>query len=231
MNPSKMYKHHRFPPEIIQHAVWLHHRFNLSHRDIEDLLAKRRIAVSYEAIRLWCNKFGPRFARNLRRKHQGFGDTFFIDEVFLKIQGKQHYLWRAVDQDGEVVDVFLQKRRDGKAAKRFFKRLLRNHQGEPRKIVTDKLGSYGVAHRELIPETIHDTSRYANNRAELSHEPTRVRERGMRKFKSIEQAQRFLGAHAAVYNLFNLGRHLISAENYQYFRLRAFATWEKLVAM
>ena len=231
MNPSKMYKHHRFPPEIIQHAVWLHHRFNLSHRDIEDLLAKRRIAVSYEAIRLWCNKFGPRFARNLRRKHQGFGDTFFIDEVFLKIQGKQHYLWRAVDQDGEVVDVFLQKRRDGKAAKRFFKRLLRNHQGEPRKIVTDKLGSYGVAHRELIPETIHDTSRYANNRAELSHEPTRVRERGMRKFKSIEQAQRFLGAHAAVYNLFNLGRHLISAENYQYFRLRAFATWEKLMAM
>ena len=231
MNPSKMYKHHRFPPEIIQHAVWLYHRFNLSHRDIEDLLAKRRIAVSDEAIRLWCNKFGPRFARNLRRKHQGFGDTFFIDEVFLKIQGKQHYLWRAVDQDGEVVDVFLQKRRDGKAAKRFFKRLLRNHQGEPRKIVTDKLGSYGVAHRELIPETIHDTSRYANNRAELSHEPTRVRERGMRKFKSIEQAQRFLGAHAAVYNLFNLGRHLISAENYQYFRLRAFATWEKLVAM
>ena len=149
----------------------------------------------------------------------------------MKIQGKQHYLWRAVDQDGEVVDVFLQKRRDGKAAKRFFKRLLRNHQGEPRKIVTDKLGSYGVAHRELIPETIHDTSRYANNRAELSHEPTRVRERGMRKFKSIEQAQRFLGAHAAVYNLFNLGRHFISAGNYQYFRLRAFATWEKLVAM
>ena len=231
MNPSKMYKHHRFPPEIIQHAVWLYHRFNLSHRDIEDLLAKRRIAVSYEAIRLWCNKFGPRFARNLRRKHQGFGDTFFIDEVFLKIQGKQHYLWRAVDQDGEVVDVFLQKRRDGKAAKRFFKRLLRNHQGEPRKIVTDKLGSYGVAHRELIPETIHDTSRYANNRAELSHEPTRVRERGMRKFKSIEQAQRFLGAHAAVYNLFNLGRHLISAENYQYFRIRAFASWKKAVAI
>ena len=226
-----MYKHHRFPPEIIQHAVWLYHRFNLSHRDIEDLLAKRRIAVSYEAIRLWCNKFGPRFARNLRRKHQGFGDTFFIDEVFLKIQGKQHYLWRAVDQDGEVVDVFLQKRRDGKAAKRFFKRLLRNHQGEPRKIVTDKLGSYGVAHRELIPETIHDTSRYANNRAELSHEPTRVRERGMRKFKSIEQAQRFLGAHAAVYNLFNLGRHLISAEIYRYFRIRAFASWKKAVAI
>jgi putative transposase len=149
----------------------------------------------------------------------------------VKIQGKQHYLWRAVDQDGEVVDVFLQKRRDGKAAKRFFRRLLRKHQGEPRKIVTDKLRSYRVAHRELIPETIHDTSQYANNHAELSHERTRVRERGMRKFKSIQQAQRFLGAHAAVYNLFNLGRHLVSAEHYRYFRLRAFASWEKAVAM
>ena len=232
MNSSKsIYKRHRFPPEIIQHTVWLYHRFNLSHRDIEDLLAKRGIAVSYEAIRLWCNKFGPRFARRLRRNHQGFGDTFFIDEVFVKIQGKQHYLWRAVDQDGEVVDVFLQKRRDGNAARRFFRRLLRVHQGEPRKIVTDKLRSYGVAHRELIPETIHDTSQYANNRAELSHEPTRVRERGMRKFKSMKQAQRFLGAHAAVYNLFNLGRHLVSVENYRYFRMRAFATWERAVAV
>ena len=226
-----MYKRHRFPVEIIQHAVWLYHRFNLSHRDIEDLLAKRGVGVSYEAIRLWCNKFGPKFARRLRRNHQGFGDTFYIDEVFVKIHVKQHYLWRAVDQDGEVVDVFLQKRRDGKAAKRFFKRLLKNHHGEPRKIVTDKLRSYGVAHRELIPESIHDTSQYANNRAELSHEPTRVRERGMRKFKSMKQAQRFLGAHAAVYNLFNLGRHLVSAENYRHFRLRAFATWEKAVAI
>jgi|TARA_Y100000031_G_scaffold24667_1_gene26424 putative transposase len=136
-----------------------------------------------------------------------------------------------VDQDGEVVDVFLQKRRDARAAKRFFRRLLRKHQGEPRKIVTDKLKSYGVAHRELIPETIHDTSQYANNRAELSHEPTRVRERGMRRFKSMNQAQRFLNAHAAVYNLFNLGRHLVSAENYRYFRTRAFVSWEKAVAI
>ena len=174
---------------------------------------------------------GPGFARRLRRKHQGFGDTFFIEEVFLKIQGKQHYLWRAVDQDGEVVDVFLQKRRDARAAKRFFKRLLKKLKGEPRKIVTDKLRSYGVAHRELIPDSIHDTSQYANKRAELQHQPTRMRARGMRKFKSMHQAQRVLGAHAAVYNLFNLGRHLISAENYRYFRLRAFATWAKVVAI
>jgi len=228
---NSIYKRHRFPPEIIQYAVWLHHRFNLSHRDVEDLLAERDITVSYEAIRLWCNKFGAKYAQRLRRQHQGYGDTFFIDEVFVKIQGEQHYLWRAVDQDGEVVDVFLQKRRDGKAAKRFFKRLLKSHGGEPRKIVTDKRGSYRVAHRELIPEVIHDMSQYANNRCELSHEPTRVRERGMRKFKSMNQAQRFLGAHAAVYNLFNLGRHLVSAENYRYFRLRAFSTWEKAVAI
>ena len=226
MSRSKsLYKRHRFPSEIIQYAVWLYHRFNLSHRDIEDLLAERGITVSYESIRLWCIKFGPKYARRLKRKHQGYGDTFFIDEVFVKIGGKQHYLWRAVDQDGEVVDVFLQVRRDGAAAKRFFKRLLKAHHGEPRKIVTDKLRSYGVARRELIPDTIHDTSRYANNRAELSHQPTRVRERGMRRFKSSRQAQRFLSVYAAVHNLFNLGRNLVSAKHYRMFRQRAFASW------
>ena len=226
MSRSKsLYKRHRFPSEIIQYAVWLYHRFNLSHRDIEDLLAERGITVSYESIRLWCIKFGPKYARRLKRKHQGYGDTFFIDEVFVKIGGKQHYHWRAVDQDGEVVDVFLQVRRDGAAAKRFFKRLLKAHHGEPRKIVTDKLRSYGVARRELIPDTIHDTSRYANNRAELSHQPTRVRERGMRRFKSSRQAQRFLSVYAAVHNLFNLGRNLVSAKHYRMFRQRAFASW------
>ena len=230
MNKSNIYKRYRFPSEIIQYAVWLYYRFNLSHRDIEDLLAERGVNVTYEAIRLWCIKFGPKYASRLKRKHRGYGDTFFIDEVFVRIDGKQHYLWRAVDQDGEVVDVFLQKRRDGAAAKRFFKRLLKTHQDEPRKIITDKLRSYGVAHRELIPDTIHDTSQYANNRAELSHQPIRVRERGMRRFKSIVQAQRFLGVHSAVYNLFNLGRHLISAKNYRLFRLRAFASWLSAVA-
>jgi putative transposase len=166
----------------------------------------------------------------LKRKHQGYGDTFFIDEVFVKINGKQHYLWRAVDQDGEVVDVYLQACRDGTAAMRFFKRLLRSHAGEPRKIVTDKLRSYGVAHRELMPGVIHDNSRYANNRAEQSHEATRVRERGMRRFKSVGQAQRFLGARAAVSNLFNLGRHLVRAQHYRDLRLSAFAEWDRAVA-
>jgi putative transposase len=226
MNKSTMYKRYRFPPDVIQYAVWLYFRFNLSHRDIEDLLAQRGIIVTHESIRLWCNKFGSKFAARLRKRHQGYGDTFFIDEVFLKIKGEQHYLWRAVDQDGEVVDVFLQKKRDGKAAKRFFKRLLKKHKGEPRKIVTDNLRSYGVAHRKLIPESIHDTEKYANNRAELSHQPTRVRERVMRRFKSVKQAQRFLSTHTAVYNLFNLGRHMISAETYRYFRLRSLASWK-----
>jgi putative transposase len=138
-------------------------------------------------------------------------------------------LWLAVDQDGEVVDVYLQEKRDGAAAKRFFKRLLRSHGGEPRKIVTDKLRSYGVAHRELIPEAIHSTKQYENNRAEQSHEATRVRERGMRKFKSVKQAQRFLGVHAAVSNLFNLGRHLIKAEHYRNLRIGAFADWSRAV--
>jgi len=224
------YKRHRFPPDIISYAVWLYYRFNLSHRDIEDLLAERGITVSREAIRLWCIKFGAIYTRRLKRRHQGYGDTFYIDEVFVKINGKQHYLWRAVDQDGEVVDVFLQARCDGAAAKRFFKSLLRRHGDEPRKIVTDKLRSYGVAHRELMPDVIHDTSRFANSRAEQSHESTRVRERGMRRFKSIGQAQRFLGAHAAVSNLFNLGRHLVSAKHYRDLKISAFNDWGKVVA-
>jgi len=224
------YKRHRFPPDIISYAVWLYFRFNLSHRDIEDLLAERGITVTRESIRLWCIKFGAIYTRRLKRNHRGFGDTFYIDEVFVRINGKQHYLWRAVDQDGEVVDVYLQAKRDGAAAKRFFRRLLRSNSGEPRKIVTDKLRSYGVAHRELIPETIHSTEQYENNRAEQSHEATKVRERGMRRFKSVRQAQKFLGAHAAVSNLFNLGRHLVSANHYRKLREGALSEWSKAVA-
>ena len=192
------YKRHRFPPEIISYAVWLYYRFNLSHRDVEDLLAEREITVSYESIRYWCIKFGLKYSGRLKRRHQGFGDTFFMDEVFVKIGGVQHYLWRAVDQDAEVVDVFLQKSRNATAAKPFFKRLFKNHKGKPRKIVTDKLASYGVAHRELSPDIIHDKRQYANNRSELSHQPTRVRERVMRRFKSPNQAQRFLDSYSCL---------------------------------
>ena len=223
---KNIYKRYRFPPAIIQHTVWLYHRFNLSHRDIEDLLAERGIIVSHESIRKWCIKFGPVFAKRIRKRHGGYGDTLYIDEVFVKINGVQKYLWRAVDQDGDVVDVYLQERRDGPAAKRFFRRILKATKAEPHRINTDKLRSYGVAHREVMARADHNTNQYANNRAELSHQPTRVRERGMRRFKSIEQAQRFLDVHAAVYTLFNLGRHLISAATYRLFRARAFACWD-----
>jgi len=224
------YEHHRFSPDIISYAVWLYYRFNLSHRDIEDLLAERGINVSYESIRLWVNKFGAKYARKLNRRHGGYGDTFYIDEVFIKINGKQHYLWRAVDQDGEVVDVYLQSKRDGAAAKRFFKRLINKHRNEPRMVVTDKLRSYPVAHREIIPDTIHVTDRYANNRAEQSHESTRVRERVMSRFKSMVQAQRFVAVHAAVHNLFNLGRHLVKAKHYRNYRTSAFNEWNRVVS-
>jgi putative transposase len=186
--------------------------------------------VSYEAVRLWCNKFGPLFSKRIKRRHPGFGDTFFIDEVFVTIARRRHYLWRAVDQDGDVVDVYLQTRRDAAAAKRFFRRLLRSHGKSPWQIVTDKLGSYGVARRQLMPATIHDTGRYANTRAELSHQPTRARERGMRRFSSPAQAQRFLSAHAVVYSLFNLQRQLVSAAFYRLRRARAFERWNEAVA-
>lgn len=242
------YKRHRFPPDIISYAVWLYYRFNLSHRwcagpFIEDLLAERGITVSREPIRLWSIKFGAIYARRLKRKHRGCDDTFHIDEVFVKIiNGKQHHLWRAVDQEslphersecsgyGEVVDVYLQAKRDGAPAKRFFKRLLRSHSSEPRKIVTDKLRGYDVAHREPTPETNHSTEQYENNRAEQSHEATTVRERGMRNFKSVRRARQFLGTHAAVANLFNLARRLVRTQHYRDLRISAFADWERVVA-
>ena len=167
---SSMYKRHRFPPEIIQYVVWLYHRFNLSARDIEDLMAERGIAVSYESIRLWCIKFGSKYTKRLKRRHCGYGDTFYVDEDFVKIRGVHYYLWRAVDQDGEVVDVYLQERRDATAARRFFNRFL-NSGGTPRKIITDKLRSYGVAHRSLIPEVRHKAICQQSSRAFPSTHP------------------------------------------------------------
>jgi putative transposase len=202
----------------------------LSHRDIEDLLAERGIIVSRESIRLWCIKFGAIYTRRLRRNHRGYGDTFYIDEVFISINGKRHYLWRAVDQDGEVIDVYIQVKRDGAAARRFFRRLLKRHGDGSRKIVTDKLRSYGVAHEELIPEKLHSTKVYENNHAEQSRESTRVREQCMRTFKSFRQAQQLLTAHAAIANIFNLGRYLIRAETFRHLREGAYAEWRRAFA-
>ena len=169
------YHRHRFPPDIISHAVWLYHRYCMSFRDVEDLLAERGIIVSYETVRQWCGKFGPDYARQLKRRQGRLGETWFLDEVFVTINGQRQYLWRAVDQDGDLIDILVQPRRDGRAARRFFRRLLKSQRQEPVRLVTDKLGSYRVAHRDLMPLVTHDTRRYANNRADLAstHATTR----------------------------------------------------------
>ena len=181
--------------------------------------------VTYEAIRLWCLKFGPEYARVLKRRQGRLGDTWHFDELFLTIQGRRQYLWRAVDQDGDVIDILLQPRRDRRAAARFFRKLLKGQGCVPRKMVTDKLRSYAAAHRTIMPSVAHDTSQYANNRAEVSYEPTRQRERGMRRFKSMAQAQRFLSVHGFTQNFFRVGRHLLRATNYRILRARAFVVW------
>jgi putative transposase len=224
--PDPRYRH-RFPSEVISGAVWLYHVFSLSFRDVELLLAERSIVVSYETVRRWSKKFGQSFANCLRRRRPRPGDKWHLDEVFIRIQGVQHYLWRAVDQDGVVLDILVQPRRDAKAAKRFFRRLLNGLQYVPRVIVTDKLRSYGVARRQLLPKVEHRQSRYLNNRAENSHRPTRRRERQMQRFKSPEQAQDFLSAHSFIYGHFHPRRHRLTATTYRAIRTQAFNAWLK----
>ena len=224
--PPDPHFRHRFPAEIISNAVWLYHVFSLSLRDVELILAERGV-VSYETVRRWCKKFGASFADRLRRRRPRPGDKWHLDEVFIRIQGVQHYLWRAVDQDGVVLDILVQPRRDAIAAKRFFKRLLKGLQYVPRVLVTDKLRSYGVAQRQLLPGVEHRQSRYLNNRAGNSHRPTRRRERQMQRFKSSEQAQDFLSAHSFIYGHFRPRRHLLSATDYRTIRSEAFDTWQQ----
>ncbi|HEX4807764.1 MAG TPA: IS6 family transposase [Bryobacteraceae bacterium] len=225
-NGGARYVGHRFPPEIISYAVWVYHRFC----DVEDLLAERGIIVSYETIRIWCQKFGPGYSRRLKRRQGRLGDSWHLDEVFIRINGQQYYLWRAVDQDGDVIDILVQPRRDQRAAERFFRRLLRGQGKEPFRIITDKLRSYSAAMRTILGAVAHDTERYANNRAEASHQPTRQRERHMRRFKSAGQAQRFLWLHGLVQNLFRVGRHLLKATNHRLLRSRSFTVWQAVTA-
>ena len=195
MTTPSPYRGFRFPAEVIEHAVWLYHCFSLSLRDVETILATRGVVVSYETIREWCLRFGRLFANALKRRRAKPGDKWFLDEVFIRIRGKLHYLWRAVDQNGHVLDILVQSRRNTDAAKRFFRKLLRGLQYVPRVIVTDKLRSYAAAKREIIPGVEHRQSKYLNNRAEVSHQPTRRRERQMQRFKSPRHAQQFLSAH------------------------------------
>ncbi len=215
----------RFPQAIIAHAVWLYFRFNLSFRDVEELLAARGVVVTYETIRQWRRKFGQQYANQLRQRRVPAGDTWHLDEVFLKINGETQYLWRAVDQDGTVLDILVQRRRNTAAAKTFFRKLLKGRTYIPRVIITDKLASYGAARREILPSVEHRQSRYLNNRAENSHQPTRRRERVLQCFKSAGHAQRFLSAFGPIRDHFCPRRHRLKAAESRRERVHRFAVW------
>jgi putative transposase len=219
------YARHRFPPEVIRHAVWLYMRFTLSYRDVEELLAERGLDVSYETVRRWVEKFGPAFARNLRRLRPRASDTWHLDEMVITIRGRRMYLWRAVDSEGEVLDLLVQTRRNKAAAVKLMRKLLKKQGCAPRVLVTDKLRSYAAAKRELGLAARHEQGLRANNRAENSHQPVRRRERKMQGFKSPGSAQRFLSSHAAVHNIFALQRHLTSRPVLRQFRAKAADAW------
>ncbi|MEZ7240289.1 IS6 family transposase [Rhodococcus sp. GXMU-t2271] len=222
------YKGHRYPVEIISHCVWLYFRFPLSFREVEELMLERGVVVSYETVRRWCAKFGQAYANGLRRRRPRPGDKWHLDEVFIRINGEIHYLWRAVDQDGNVLDILVQPRRDAKAAKRFFRRLLKNLEYVPRVVVTDKLRSYGAAHRQVIPSVEHRSHKGLNNRAENSHQPTRQRERAMKRFTSPGHAQRFLSAFSGVSPRFRPRRHRLTVDAYRDEMTERFATWQQI---
>ena len=227
--PRPTYSRHRFPPQIIQHAVWLYFRFALSFRDVEDLLAERGIDVSYETIRRWALKFGRLYARRIRRRRRAISSRWHLDEIFVRINGRIHYLWRAVDDEGEVLDILVQSKRDRKAALKLMRRLLK-WRSKPKAIVTDRLRSYGAALRDLGLADRHVAGGRSNNRAEVSHQPTRQRERQRRRFRTPGSAQQFLSIHTAIYNQFNVLRHLISRQTLKDFRDEAFSGWREVVA-
>jgi putative transposase len=224
------YARHQFPAEVIQHAVWLYLRFTLSYRDVEELLAERGIETSYETVRRWVLKFGPAFARNLRRLRPRPTGRWHLDEMVVSIQGTRTYLWRAVDSEGEVLDVLVQPRRDKAAALRLMRKLLKKQGYAPDELVTDKLGSYGAARRELGLSARHEQGLRKNNRAENSHQPVRRRERKQQRFKSAGSAQRFLSMHSAVHNTFTLQRHLVSRRTLRTFRSEAVHAWQLATA-
>jgi len=224
------YAGYRFPPEIIHQAIWLYLRFTLSFRDVEDLLAERGISVSYETVRRWVNHFGPIVAADLRKRRAKPYTTWHLDEAYLRIGGRLIYLWRAVDAEGEVLDVLVQSKRNKHAALKQMRKLLKKYGFVPDRMITDALRSYGAAARDLGIESRHECGRWKNNRAENSHQPTRRRERKMQRFKSPGSAQRFLSTHAAVYNNFNVQRHLTSARTHRAFRTAATKTWREALA-
>jgi len=222
------YKHHRFPGEIISHGVWLYYRFPLSYRDVQELLFERGVDVTHEAIRQWWLKCGQAYANQLKHRRAQPGDKWHLDEVFLAINGKRPYLWRAVDRDDNVLDLLVQSRRNKQAAKKFFRKLLKGLQYVPRVIITDKLKSYGAAKRELLPGVEHRQRRSLNNRCENAHRPTRQREYRMQGCKSAGHAQRFLSAYGPIAHHFRPRRHLLSAAEYRQEMRKRFASWAEV---
>ena len=220
------YKGHRYPAEIIAHCVWLYHRFPLSFREVEELMVVRGVMVTYETIRQWCAKFGPVYAAGLRRRQPRPGDKWHLDEVFLTINGRRQYLWRAVDQDGNVLDILVSCRRDAKAAKRFFRKLLKRQCAYLRVLVTDQLRSYPVAHREVMASVEHRQSRYRP-----LHQPTRQRERAMKRFRILGAAQRFLAVFSVISPHFRPRRHRLTADDYRTEMTRRFAVCNEVTGL
>jgi len=227
---TSIYSRHRFHPDIIRRAVWMYFRFNLSFRDVEELMIERGVDVSYETIRRWVDKFGSTYSKRIRSRSETPSSVWHLDEVYTKIAGKMVYLWRAVDDAGTVLDVVVQHRRNTKAATRLLRKLLRNQGVKPTKIVTDRLGSYGAALKLLGLKHLQDVGGRKNNRAECSHVPIRRRERKAQKFRSVRNAQKLLSAHSQIYNLFNHRRHLISRKTLRKFRQQAQTEWNIIAA-
>jgi putative transposase len=228
---GSLFAGYRFPAELISYAVWLYFRFPLSMRMVEERLAARGIAVTYETIRQWGLKFGREFANRIRRKAPCRGDKWPLDEVVIIIAGEKHWLWRAVDQEGFVLDALVQSRRNKKAARRLFRKLLKKQGRAPRVLITDKLGSYAAAKREIVPSVEHRQHRGLNNRAENSHQPTRRRERIMKRFKSPRQVQRFLSIHDQITNVFLRRPSQDTAAKSRIGRNQAFTTWAEITGV
>ena len=227
---TSIYARHRFHPDVIKRAVWLYFRFNLSLRDIEELMVERGVDVSYETIRRWIEKFGSIYAKRIKSRSESPSPVWHLDEVYTKIGGKMVYLWRAVDDEGTVLDVVVQRRRNTKAATRLLRKLLRNQGIKPTRIITDRLASYGAALKLFGLKHLQDVGGRKNNRAECSHVFIRRRERKSQRFRSVRNAQKLLSVHGQIYNLFNHRRHLISRNTLRKFKQKAQAEWNLVTA-